>query len=66
MEDNILELARVKAVQEKDSLSGIVEKALKKYLPPAIGIQLTDKGATFHSGPTITSLSHDKSILKRK
>ncbi len=63
IDEDLVKLSKVKALDDNGSggsLSDVVENALKSYLPPAIGIQFTSKGTTFHSGPTISELKpHD-------
>ncbi len=56
MDEDLAKLAKVKAVQEEGSLSNVVEHALRKYLDPAIGVELTSQGTVFISGPTISTM----------
>ncbi len=52
----LLTQVKVVADHNKNTLSEIVEEALKVYLPPAIAIERTSQGTVYKSGLTVQSM----------
>lgn len=63
LDKGLLSQAKQVADQKDVTLSDVVQDALKAYIPPVTGIERTEQGTVYVSGPTISTMQPNQTGL---